>query len=80
MFIPKVTIVHFVTTVHNYDNAAIFLIVSLLLYTYNPQVVLGSAGFSDGGAQQLQYDVTKVLVPLLAKYCHTVPRKQLLER
>ena len=44
------------------------------------QVVLGSAGFSDGGAQQLQFDVTKFLVPLLAKYCDTLPRKQLLER
>ena len=76
MFTPKVTIVHFVTTIHDYDNFADCIIIIV----YNPQVVLGSAGFSDGGAQQLQYDVTKVLVPLLAKYCHAVPRKQLLER
>ena len=42
--------------------------------------MLGSAGFSDGGAQQLQFDMTKYLVPVLAKHCDMLPRKQLLER
>ena len=61
-------------------TCTVCVVINLMAFSFLVQVVLGSAGFSDGGAQQLQYDITKFLVPLLARYCDTVPRKQLLER
>ena len=43
------------------------------------EVVL-SSHFSEGGAEQLHYDITAVLLPLLSKYCDEMARKQLMER
>ena len=42
--------------------------------------VVISNHFSDGGAQQLEYDVTTVILPLLTRHCNEITSKQLLER